>query len=532
MEYVPKCSLCRRCRTSICLLLVTPKFICNALSLNHHQISRHGSLRYVFDRHMVVDRRYFFSRHERNGLITNKFYEKDCPIGWANTHLKQTKDGLAYSDEFEFDMENAVSDEMENDGDNSGNQQDEDSETMEAYNNLYINLSSSLEKANESNNKQRKSLMSELIKAQDAESMMHRANLITSNLYRLPPGTTSCNVEDWEKDGELVELQFDTDKFSSPSEEAEALFDKARRMKRGSTVVQDLLETNHRAEQILTTASKRLHDIHFSVHEHSAEGDKADVVMAACEDILELQRELLKSQKATKFKLLSVQGSNSSGKKPTTNSPKRSQNKKPSPRTFISPYSGLQILVGRNRRDNEYLSLQVARQSDLWLHARGCPGAHVLLKHRRGDANEPTPECLQLAANLAAFYSEARTERKAVITVAEPKHLSKPRGAPLGAVKIRQELKSIVGNPQDVPDECKEKRDENGGVWGTATSNEGGMRSLGGKAKNRKKTEEARKQSAAKRRAEKKKDKRKGRGSSDSDDGPRIVNGVVEGDWF
>ena len=54
-----------------------------------------------------------------------------------------------------------------------------------------------------------------------------------------------------------------------------------------------------------------------------------------------------------------------------------------------------------------------------------------------------------MAADLAAFYSEARDERKALVTYASPRHVTKPNGAPLGAVKLREEGGTIVGRPVD-----------------------------------------------------------------------------------
>lgn len=73
-----------------------------------------------------------------------------------------------------------------------------------------------------------------------------------------------------------------------------------------------------------------------------------------------------------------------------------------------------------------------------------------------------TENCLQLAADLAAFYSDARSERRADIMAASPKHLLKPRGGPLGAVKVREEWKVFTGFPDNVPDDFKLAREESG----------------------------------------------------------------------
>jgi hypothetical protein len=86
----------------------------------------------------------------------------------------------------------------------------------------------------------------------------------------------------------------------------------------------------------------------------------------------------------------------------------------------------------------------------------------------------------------------------------------------LGAVKLRQELNSLTGYPKDVDDELKVAREKSGVIW-----DESGSRSLGGKAKNRKKTQANTKQVIAKKRAEKQaKRKRKQGGNSDDASSP------------
>ena len=92
-------------------------------------------------------------------------------------------------------------------------------------------------------------------------------------------------------------------------------------------------------------------------------------------------------------------------------------------------------------------------------------------------------EDLQFAADLAAFYSDARTELRAKISTAEPKHITKPRGAPMGAVSLRQEGKTLLGMPGNVSDDLKEARERSGAAW-----DELGYRKLGTRSKNKKKT--------------------------------------------
>lgn len=346
------------------------------------------------------------------------------------------------------------------------------------------------------------SLLSELEKAQSLESTMKRANLILANLYQMPPGTTVATVQDWDLDGQDVELTLNSKEYSSAQEEADALFSLAKKMKRGSVVVKELLERVESALEVLVES-----EMDFDA---AMEEEDSDLIQARLNLILD---RLERSSKITGFRIISTKTKQNDSKK--ANRPgkkKKSTRPEPTFRKFKSP-SGCIVLVGRNRRDNEALCFQVSRGDDVWMHSRGCPGAHVLLQIRRGSPR-PTDEDFQFAADLAAFYSDARTERKAAVTTADVKHIQKPRGAPLGAVKVRQERETWVGYPENVDEELKVAREQSGVAW-----DESGSRSLGGKAKNRKYTKEVAKQTQAKKRKEKRRKRKGGIGVGEAEDG-------------
>jgi hypothetical protein len=103
-----------------------------------------------------------------------------------------------------------------------------------------------------------------------------------------------------------------------------------------------------------------------------------------------------------------------------------------------------------------------------------------------------TTECIQFGADLAVFYSDARSEVKAEVTAAEPKHVQKPRGAPLGAVKLREEWQVFTGFPDAVPDDLKQAREASGQLEEYRSSDKG-LR--------RKRTKQATKDQEAKRNA-------------------------------
>lgn len=333
--------------------------------------------------------------------------------------------------------------------------------------------------------KKKTSLENELSKAQSLEATMNRANLIVSNLYKLPPGTVEAEVEDWENDGIIVKLVLNTKEYGTFQEESDALFAAARKMKRGSAVVEELLAQTTDAEEILNDSLMDLQSM-----ENSEQLDEGTMVL--------IQERLERTSKTTGWKPPKNYMQDDSGvrSKPRKNTTSQKSNKsKPNPREFTSP-SGHKVLVGRNRRDNESICFQLSKPTDIWMHARGCPGAHVLLCCRRGSP-EITDVDLQFAADLAAFYSDARTETKTDVTTASPKDITKPRGAPLGAVTLRQEGKTLLGRPDDVAQELKEAREQSGANW-----SELGYRKLGGRAKNKKKTAAVEKETAKKRRQE------------------------------
>lgn len=98
--------------------------------------------------------------------------------------------------------------------------------------------------------------------------------------------------------------------------------------------------------------------------------------------------------------------------------------------------SGAQILIGRNSAQNEMVTFDLASPHDLWLHARGVPGAHVLLKKAGSEVEE---QDLQRAASLAAYYSASREEPQVLVDVTERRHVRRIPGGRSGMVTYRNE---------------------------------------------------------------------------------------------
>lgn len=105
------------------------------------------------------------------------------------------------------------------------------------------------------------------------------------------------------------------------------------------------------------------------------------------------------------------------------------------PRRFVLA-GGLLVLVGRTNRENDVLTFKVASPDDLWLHARGVPGAHVVL--RAGKKN-PDEDALRQAAAIAAYFSRARESASVAVDAVPRKFVRKPKGAKPGLVTYSRE---------------------------------------------------------------------------------------------
>lgn len=98
---------------------------------------------------------------------------------------------------------------------------------------------------------------------------------------------------------------------------------------------------------------------------------------------------------------------------------------------------GLTVLVGRTGAENDHLTFKVASPHDLWLHAAGYPGAHVILCNPRRLSSLPDRSVLE-AAGIAAWFSKAKSESQVDVHVAWRRHVRKGRGMSPGMVMLKR----------------------------------------------------------------------------------------------
>lgn len=107
--------------------------------------------------------------------------------------------------------------------------------------------------------------------------------------------------------------------------------------------------------------------------------------------------------------------------------------------------TGWSVWAGRNNKENDVLTHKMAAQNDLWFHARGYSGSHVVLRSE-GRKEAPSKQTIEEAASLAAYWSKGKTAKKVSVAYTLVKHVTKPRGGTPGQALLRRE-KTIVVEP-------------------------------------------------------------------------------------
>ncbi len=261
----------------------------------------------------------------------------------------------------------------------------------------------------------KKKIESDLEQAKRFEQFKRFGDLLMMNNEKIKKGQSSAALVDI-FGSEHSEIEIPLDVKLSPMGNAQRYFKKHKKAKEGLKII-----TRRHSE----TEDKiiDLEQISERLEKQREEGN-----------LEEIRRELIR------FGLLSAQALGKDGK----SSLQKSKEKKPQFRIFITE-SGAEILVGRNNRENDQLTFKFARPDDLWFHAQDVPGSHVLLR-RKDKKTEPSHVQIKEAAKVAAYYSKAREEKKAMVVYTQAKYVRKPKKGKPGLALVERE-KSILVEP-------------------------------------------------------------------------------------
>lgn len=241
-------------------------------------------------------------------------------------------------------------------------------------------------------------MMDELVRESRADRYETYGHLLMAHAGQVPAGAEQVELENLFSDSEPITIELDPAR--SAVENAQAYYDRARRTRRS------------REE-----AEKRL-------VETDALGKQAEMLLEELRRVEGL-KEIRNFRKERSSELARYLHDDES---PEQRIPFR--------RFRLD--GGYEVWVGRNARQNDELTFRHAQKYDLWMHARGVAGSHVILRLPNRNA-QPGQTIIHQAAAVAAYFSKARGSSLVPVMVAERKFVRKPKGAGPGAVLVERE---------------------------------------------------------------------------------------------
>ncbi|MBO5506107.1 MAG: NFACT family protein [Clostridia bacterium] len=232
---------------------------------------------------------------------------------------------------------------------------------------------------------------SELQKAEKKDKYKIFGDLLTANIYRIEYGMKSVVVENYYEGGE-IEIPLKEDMY--PPQNAQRYYKLYNKAKVTEKYACQQIEDAEKEKNYLETVMESIE----KAREYS--------------DLVEIREELSEQG------YLPKQG-------------KKKKEKKSPPMKFVTD-EGYEILIGRNNRQNDELTIKMAYSTDIWLHTKNIPGSHTIIR-TRGEMDIPDNTILQ-AAQLCAHFSKAKNSSQVPVDYTTVKNVKKPNGAKPGFV--------------------------------------------------------------------------------------------------
>ena len=259
----------------------------------------------------------------------------------------------------------------------------------------------------------------ELLESQDREKYKIYADLISANIYKIEKGAKEVELDNFYTET-MEKIRIPLDERFSPAKNAQRYYKKYSKLKNAhSLLLRQIPETKEEIDY--------LENVLISIDN--------------CTEIIELSeiKEELIKEGYLKGKV------------------KKRKKKNPisKPYHYISS-DGFHIYVGKNNKQNDYLTLRFAHKEDLWFHVQNMPGSHVIIK---GEGKKISHTALEEAAILAAYYSKGKASTNVAVDYTERKNVKKPKNAKTGMV-IYENFNTIFVTPHKSYVEKMEKVDE------------------------------------------------------------------------
>lgn len=241
----------------------------------------------------------------------------------------------------------------------------------------------------------------------DREKYRLYGELLTANLYKVSDGIEEITVINYYSESQ-DEITIKLDSKLSPAKNAQLFYKKFNKAK-------STFEAANKQLNILLSEQSYLENVLYEIELCEEEVFLDEIKDELISEGL-IKKPLQKSRKAIKLS---------------------------EPYMFISS-DGFEIMVGRNNRQNDRLTLKIAHNCDIWMHTKNIPGSHVIIKTEKKDVPDKT---LEEAAKLAAWFSKARQSSNVPVDYTFVRDVKKPSGAKPGFV-IYENFKTMNVMPE------------------------------------------------------------------------------------
>lgn len=291
----------------------------------------------------------------------------------------------------------------------------------------------------------------------NAEKYRLYGELITSNLYRIPDyPQAEVTLENYYDNNNLITIPLD-EKFS-PSKNAKNFFKKYRKLQNTIAIVEKQKELSEAELSYLESIVYELEEvssiedidnIYSEICDNLIFGKNANTVNNHVYNSTNKVANLNNSNYLNHSKNDNLKKANSKGNKQS----KENSSNMPEKRNI----DGYTVYIGKNNKQNDYLTCRLAQNSDIWFHTKDIHGSHVVLKNDslHSSSENSSASCtfnipdsvLYKCASIAAYYSKARMSQNVPVDYTLIKYVKKPNGAKPGMV-IYTNNKTIYANPQ------------------------------------------------------------------------------------
>ena len=246
----------------------------------------------------------------------------------------------------------------------------------------------------------------ELLATDNAEEFRQKGELLTTFLHQVPNDQDQVILDNYYTNQPIT---IALDKALSPNQNAQRYFKRYQKLKESVKYLTDLIQETKATILYLESVETVLNQ-------------------AGLEEIAEIREELIQTGFIRRRQREKIQ-------------------KRKKPEQYLASDGKTIIYVGRNNLQNEELTFKMARKEELWFHAKDIPGSHVVIS---GNL-DPSDEVKTDAAELAAYFSQARLSNLVQVDMIEVKKLNKPTGGKPGFVTYTgQKTLRVTPNPEKI----------------------------------------------------------------------------------